>query len=78
MYTLVTTKSREPIPIGAVVHTFRGEEVTVIGFLPPRHRGGGGRVIVKFASGNTATFYPAVIHAKYTWIKPANKEESDG
>jgi hypothetical protein len=56
------------IRIGDTVETFRGEEVTVIGFRPPHKPGSTGLVCVRFNGGDRrdAEFYPSVIGAHFT------------
>ena len=53
------------IEIGDVVETFKGIEVTVTGWAPPHKPGSTGYVFVEYATGETATYYPSVIDAKF-------------
>jgi hypothetical protein len=48
---------------GDKVKTFRGEDVTVLGHIEPKHEGSTGRVIIRDADGYENEYYPGVIDA---------------
>lgn len=62
-HKLVDEHTCDEIPIGSKRKTFRGEEVVVKDFEPPKHSGSTGRVYVTFKSGS-ASYFPSVIGAK--------------
>ena len=66
---LVYESNYQPVLVGDITKTFRGDLVKVLGICEPYSPASTGRVIVQFVSDhpdNGREFYPGVIGAK--WI----------
>ena len=62
---LVYEGTHTPVNIGDTLKTFRGEEVTLVRWYPPKHAGSTGRVEVRVAdSRSTVLYYPSVCGVK--------------
>ena len=65
MMKLVDKKTGVEIPKGSRRKTFRGDEVIVEGFMPPRYSGSTGRVYLQsVVTGDKLEYYPGVIDAE--------------
>jgi hypothetical protein len=74
---LVYEVNNEPVQIGDVTETFRGESVVVLGIVKPHKPSSTGRVYVKptESDGCGQEFFPSVINAK--WIDREDQREQD-
>lgn len=65
---ILVDRQGNPIPKGAPVETFRGEQCKIVGGSAPHHSCSTGRVFVRFEAERTrggAEFFPSVINAKW-------------
>ena len=63
---LVDEKTRQPLQLGQMVKTFRGDMARLIGFTIPTRPSSTGRVVL-YRDGRETSYYPGVIGAK--WVK---------
>jgi hypothetical protein len=63
---LVNEKTGQPVKVGDVVKTFRGEQVMVTSLHPPHKINSSGHVTCRSIGKKwTQEFYPSVIGARY-------------
>ena len=63
---LVYSCNKQPVVIGDLVKTFRGEPAIILGFTKPHKPSSTGRVYVEFIGGGTGEYFPSVIDTE--WI----------
>lgn len=77
-FKLVDSKTGQDIPLGSDRKTFRGEDVKVLDFTPPKHEGSTGRVYVEFAGkGWKQEFFPSVVNAKIVRDNSMSQQDKD-
>ena len=64
---LVYSCNKQPVIIGDLVKTFRGEPAIILGFTKPHKPSSTGRVFVEFIGGGTGEYFPSVIDTE--WIE---------
>ncbi len=64
---LINMETEEPLRVGDIVTTFRGERMSLTGWREPHKPGSTGKIYVKGFDDNDyeAMFYPGVIGAKF-------------
>ena len=62
-FILVSEKNGAEVKIGDTVTSFRDEKAKVLSFIPPRHAGSTGRIVVRFKGDSLKcedAYYPSV------------------
>lgn len=61
MSRLVNTTTGAIVNVGDRVTSFRGDTATVLDWVPPKHRGSTGRIVVQMHDNNSReSYYPSV------------------
>lgn len=63
-YRLVHVLTNEEVPIGATIHSFRGEEYTLVGFTPKPPPSTGRVEVTRPDLEFKQEFYPGVFHLR--------------
>lgn len=67
-WTLTYEETGQPVAMGEIGETFRGEAVTIIGGTPPHKPSSTGRVTIKSIEGGwEQEYFPSVVGCK--WIQ---------
>jgi hypothetical protein len=66
---LINTLTGEEIKPGALLRTFRGEEVTLVAIHEPKHPGSSGKVTCRDANGTQHLWNVFVIGAFFVEVK---------